>query len=54
MQSRSKHTTKSGPGRRHVEGTNRGSLHKKDHLPSGDPGDKLIRKALLGQITKRG
>lgn len=43
---REAHTTKKGPGRRHVEGTNRGSTRNKSDLPSGWAGDKLRRKAM--------
>lgn len=51
---KAKHTTKAGPGRYHVEGTNRGSLRKKDDLPREFSGAKLIRKAIRSQITVRG
>ncbi len=50
---KSKHTTKSGPGRRHVEGTYRGGRNK-SALPSQYPGAKLARKAARQQLTKRG
>lgn len=50
MNTRSKHTTKFGPGRRHVEGTWRGSKRDKTWLPTGFPDAKLARKALLKTI----
>jgi hypothetical protein len=47
------HTTKKGPGRRHKEGTHRGSLRKKEDLPREFSGAKLARKAVLSKITLR-
>ncbi len=48
-----KHTTKKGPGRRHVDGTYRGSILDKSKLPSEAPGSKLKRKAIKQTITLR-
>lgn len=48
-----KHTTKKGPGRCHVDGTNRGSTRMKEDAPSGFPGAKLERRAFWKTITLR-
>ena len=48
-----KHTTKKGPGRFHVNGTNRGSTRNKEGLPFGDPGDKLRRAAIRQTLGMR-
>ncbi len=53
MAALSKHTAKSGPGRRHVEGTYRGSKRNKGWLPNGFPGAKLARKAITKTIGLR-
>lgn len=51
---RQAHTTKSGPGRLHVEGTYRGGKLDKSDLPAGEPGDKLRRQAAQQLVTLRG
>lgn len=51
---RAAHTTKRGPGRRHVENTYRnGRLHSKREGPTNEPGVKLIRAAIRQTIGVR-
>ena len=52
---KSKHTTKKGPGRRHVEGTYRnGHMHfARAGLPHGNPGDKMLRASVFQRLGMR-
>lgn len=56
---RAAHTTKKGPGRRHVDGTYRNGFPRRHvdadgkELPREYPGAKLARKAMAETLTKR-